>query len=163
MTQNTPEGSGSGDFGGSQAARLYREQLMREGNMHSNDQTKSPAQATSWGSASVIESVDSRVAVRKKINGRARVHLTDAGGSFVAGKLVDISVSGVCIMMDAPFPIKRTCNLECEVFYQGQRQLFSTQAVSVYGVLAGTAGFRVGFQFGARSPDAVRVIELLTS
>lgn len=160
MTQNTPDGSGSGDFGGSEAARLYREQLTREGSMHSNDQTKSPTQATPWGSASVI---DSRVAVRKKINGRARVHLTDAGEGFVAGKMIDISVSGVCVMMDAPFPIKRTCNLECEVFYQGQRQLFSTQAVSVYGVLAGTSGFRVGFQFGARSPDAVRVIELLIS
>ncbi len=160
MTQNTTDGSGFGDFGGSEAARLYREQLMQEGSMHSNDQAKSPAQATSWGTASVIES---RTAVRKKINGRARVYLTDGGGGFVAGKMVDISVSGVCIMMDAPLPIKRTCNLECEVFYQGQRQLFSTQAVSVYGVLAGTAGFRVGFQFGARSPDAVRVIELLMS
>lgn len=160
MTQNTVDGSGFGDSGGSEAARLYREQLMREGGMHSNDQAKSTAQATSWGSASVIES---RVAVRKKINGRARVHLMDAGGGFVAGKMVDISVSGVCIMMDAPFPIKRTCNLECEVFYQGQRQRFNTQAVSVYGVLAGTAGFRVGFQFGTRSPDAVRVIELLMS
>lgn len=159
MTQNTVDGSGFGDSGGSEAARLYREQLMREGGMHSNDQAKSPAQATSWGSASVVES---RTAVRKKINGRARVYLPD-GGNFIAGKMVDISVSGVCIMMDAPFPIKRTCNLECEVFYQGQRQLFSTQAVSVYGVLAGTAGFRVGFQFGARSPDAVRVIELLMS
>lgn len=160
MTQNTADGSGFGDFGGSEAARLYREQLMREGGMPSNDQTKSSTQATSWGAAAVI---DSRTAVRKKINGRARVYLTDAGGAFVTGKMVDISVAGVCIMMDAPFPVKRTCNLECEVFYQGQRQLFSTQAVSVYGVLAGTAGFRVGFQFGARSPDAVRVIELLIS
>ncbi len=128
--------------------------------MPSNDQTKSSTQATSWGAASVI---DSRTAARKKINGRARVYLADERGGFVTGKMVDISVSGVCIMMDAPFPVKRTCNLECEVFYQGQRQLFSTQAVSVYGVLAGTAGFRVGFQFGARSPDAVRVIELLIS
>ena len=78
------------------------------------------------------------------------------------GKMLDISVTGACVLMDDMFPSRLGCVMEFDIFHDGRRHLFSTPAVSVYGVLASGKGFKVGFQFGASSQAASKSItELL--
>lgn len=93
---------------------------------------------------------DARMTERKKVSGRARVVF--AGGNQRAGKMVDLSVSGACVLLDAPLPVKQSCTLECDVFQNGARQVFSVPAVTMYGVLASGQGYKVGLHFG--QPDA---------
>ena len=90
------------------------------------------------------------------MNGRAQAVLPN--GKAVAGKMVDISLTGACVLMEDMFPSRTRCVLEFDIFHNGRRQLFSTPAVSVYGVLASGKGFKVGFQFGPSSPAASKSI-----
>lgn len=142
--------------GGSDAARAYREQLAREGVSLVAAQPFGGAPAKAAGSSSVGES---RVAERKKVSGRARLVVVGAGS--VVGKMVDLSLTGACVLMEDMFASKKTCILECDIFHQGKHYLFSTQAVSIYSVLASGKGFKVGFQFGPRTPAADKTIGML--
>ncbi len=102
---------------------------------------------------------DARVAERKKVSGRARVIFP--GGNQRVGKMVDLSVSGACVLMDDPIPVKQTCTLECDIFQNGVRHVFSVFAVTVYGVLASGQGYKVGFQIEQPSAAASKAIEAL--
>lgn len=102
---------------------------------------------------------DARTAERKKVSGRARVVFS--AGNQRAGKMVDLSVSGACVLMEDPLPVKQTCTLECDIFQNGVRQVFSVPAVTAYGVLASGQGYKVGFQFGPSSAAASNAIAAL--
>jgi PilZ domain len=145
-TETVGSASMSGGGGGSAAAQAYRQQLTQEG--RSLD-AAAPVAATAPPAAQAAVqagSIEARAAERKKVPGRVRVLLS--GGTLVVGKMVDISLTGACIMLDDVFPSKRTCTLECDIFYMGTRHLFNAPAVSVYGILVAGKGFKVGFQFG---------------
>lgn len=107
--------------------------------------------------ASLPTGSDARTALRKKVTGRARIVL-QGGRVALSGKMVDISVNGVCVLLDDMVPVKITCTLECDIFQDGVHRVFSTPAVSVYAVLASTFGFKVGFQFGPRSAAAQKTL-----
>lgn len=96
---------------------------------------------------------------RKRIGGRARV--VRAGADAVVGKMYDISETGACILLDSMLPTKAACMLEIEIFHDGKRHLFTTQAQAVYGIFSSGKGFKVGFQFGPRSPEASKSIAAL--
>lgn len=102
---------------------------------------------------------DARGAERKKVSGRARVVFP--GGNLRSGKMVDLSSSGACVLMEDPIPIKQTCTLECDVFQNGVRQVFNVPAVTAYGVLASGQGYKVGFQFEQPSAAASSAIAAL--
>lgn len=89
--------------------------------------------------------------------GRARVVLQGAD-SALSGKMVDMSLTGACVLIDAAVPIKKMCTLECDIFQNGSRHLFTVPALLVYSVLASGHGFKVGFQFGPTSPAALKTI-----
>ncbi len=108
------------------------------------------------GSSPFRTGSDARVAERKKVSGRARVVF--AGGNQRAGKMIDMSVTGACVLMDESVPVKQACSLECDIFQNGVRQVFTVAAVSVYGVLASGQGYKVGFHFG--TPGAAAAITI---
>jgi hypothetical protein len=146
--------------GGSSAGRAYREQLAREGVVLAPLPSASPSAAVAAPAAApnASNTKESRAAERKKVTGRVRLVLP---GGVVAGKLVDMSLSGIGVLMEDVFPNKVICTLECSVFRDGKHQNFSVPAVSVYGVLVRGKGFTVGFQFGPRTPAAAQTIEAI--
>ncbi len=144
--------------GGSAAGQAYREELARLGKPVALAETPVPSVAKPPSGSPVGEA---RAVERKKVNGRARVVVP--GAQAVTGKMVDISLTGACVMLDDMFPSKQTCVLEFDIFYGGQRHVFSTAAVSVYGVFASGKGFKVGFQFGPYSAATGKSIALLVA
>lgn len=146
--------------GGSAAAQAYKAQLAADAAVSAVPgavQVKSTYGADEPRPAPILTGIDARTAERKRVSGRARI-LLQSGGAILVGKMVDISVSGACVLLDDMVPVKKTCTLECDIFQNGARQVFSVPAVSVYGVLASGHGFKVGFQFGPRSPATLKAI-----
>ena len=153
--------------GGSAAAQAYKAQLAAEAAANvaaAAFDAKATQAAASTQGASVTDApqpaptgADARTAERKKVTGRVRILLQGAGAS-VSGKMVDISVNGACVLLDDMVPVKKMCTLECDIFQNGTRRVFSAPAVSVYGVLASGHGFKIGFQFGPRSSATLKTI-----
>jgi hypothetical protein len=144
-------------FGGGHAAQAFRLQQAREGVL-----TPAAAHATvaaALGKGATNLSPDARAAERKIVNGRAR--LSANGAPSVTGKLVDISLTGACILMEEMPAVKKIGTLDCDIFHNGQRYLLQVQALCVYGVLAGNRGFKVGYQFGPRSHEAEKTLAAL--
>ncbi len=154
-----PSMAGAAAEGGSPAARAYKEQLAREGKEVNIAGVSFDTPANAAPAGSKPPGIEARAAERKLLPGRARVAVT--GGAMMSGKLVDISATGISIMMDDPLPTKKVCVLECESFKNGRLYAFMVQAVSVHGVLVSGKGFKVGFQFGPRTPAAAKTIEEL--
>ena len=161
----------SATSGGSAASQAYREQLERDTAASAAAAESEAAAAAKRARTTPTDDVakpapfvlgsDARAAERKKVGGRARIAVSGATGSL-GGKMIDISLTGACILLDNVFPTKKVCTLECDIFQNGKRHAFQVQAVSVYGVLASGHGFKVGFQFGPRSPAVQKTIaELL--
>lgn len=138
--------------GGSAAAQAYRAEVERQG---------SPAPAAPPPPVSTGPLKDGRAVERKRISGRARV--VRAGAQTVDGKMFDLSETGACILLDSMLPSKAACVLEIEIFHDGKRYVFSTQAQAVYGIFSSGKGFKVGFQFGTRSPEAIKSIAALVA
>ena len=151
--------------GGSAAGRAYREELARQGRLPDPLSAATPptsVPATTAASATArAATVDARAAERKKVNGRARVVLPS--GETAAGKMVDMSLTGACVMLEYMLPSRVACVLEFDIFHGGQRHAFSIPAVSVYGVMSSGLGFKVGFQFGAGSRAASKSIAELVA
>jgi hypothetical protein len=145
--------------GGSVAGRAYREELARQG--RAPDPIPLAAQASAPASETLPAKIEARAAERKKMSGRARVVLP--GGFAAFGKMVDMSLTGACVMMEDTLPNRVSCVLEFDIFHNGKRHAFSTSAVSVYGVLASGKGFKVGFQFGACGAAATKCIAELVA
>jgi hypothetical protein len=70
--------------------------------------------------------------------------------------MVDISATGACVTVEDLIPGKKVYNLEFDIFHNGRRYLFAVQAVPVYSVLVSGKGYKVGFQFGPRSPECAK-------
>ncbi len=146
--------------GGSAAGQAYREELARQGkSVESALEDLSAATAAKPPAPKPLG--EARAAERKKVHGRARIVVAGAGA--VMGKMVDISLTGACVMLDDMFPSKKNCVLEFDIFHAGQRHVFSVQALSVYGVLASGKGFKVGFQFGTVTAAAGKSIAALVA
>lgn len=158
MEETAPDAIAAPDTagGGSAAARAYREQLAREGQVLPDFV---PGQLA--GPSAAVSGEDARRDTRVKVSGRAMIRL--AGGDRTSGRMVDLSRGGACVLMDDPLRTKTACTLEIDVFQTGKRQVFSCPAVCVYAVLAAGKGFKVGFQFGTCDAQARAAIASLLS
>ncbi len=79
----------------------------------------------------------------------------------MVGRMIDLSTSGTCILLEDAVSVKQSCTLECDIFQNGVRQVFNVPAISVYGVLASGQGYKVGFQFGQPGSTASSAIAVL--
>lgn len=146
--------------GGSAAGQAFRAELARQGMSVNTVVAKTPS-AEPPEAPSRKPANEARAVERKRVNGRARVLHNATPG--LAGKTVDISETGACILLDHTLASKTACVLEFDIFHDGKRYVFSTPAQAVYGVFSSGKGFKVGFQFGPRSPEASRCIAALVA
>ena len=89
---------------------------------------------------------------RYPLRGRAQVALPNQ--IILAGRTVDISVGGVCLLIDDQIPPGVICTVRLEMLVKGKTHIITAQAKTIYGVFATGGGFRVGFAF--REGDAQR-------
>jgi hypothetical protein len=99
-----------------------------------------------------------RSSERLKVNGRAKA--MNSAGAIFQGKIVDISMTGVSVLMDDKPAIKEMVTLDCNIFQNGQPHVFQTKAMTVYAILS-NGQFKVGFQFDPNNPVAKKIIEQL--
>lgn len=143
--------------GGSAAARAFKAQLAAE----SASQLMPLAAAVGAAPRAAAGQPEPRIAVRKAISGKARVAVV--GGAVLTGKVVDISTSGLGVLMDDPMPPKRVCTLGVELLLNGERTVLSVRAVAVYSVLVSGKGYRIGFQFGTLEPAMAQMVARLAA
>jgi hypothetical protein len=147
--------------GGSEAARAFRKQLILQGEKLDVEAPIStlrqrPEPREDGDISSVAEA---RTAERRIVSGRAK--LTMGGLSVNKGKMVDISTSGACVLMDDQVAAGKTATLECDIFMEGKRYVFSVPVVTVYGLLVAGKGFKIGVKFGPHGHDVASKIEEL--
>ena len=142
--------------GGSPAAQAFKEQLAKEeaaaGGV--SDERISASVSAPGTFQPPPGNRDARAAERKKVNGRAKLIL---GGTLICNaRMVDVSATGACVTVEDLIPGKKVYNLEFDIFHNGRRYVFAVQAVPVYSVLVSGKGYKVGFQFGPRSPETAK-------
>lgn len=62
------------------------------------------------------------------------------------GRTVDISISGICIMLDTPLATGESCVIAFEAPVKGAIRKVMVSAKAVYSICSGD-GFRIGLQF----------------
>jgi hypothetical protein len=155
---NTNIDAESSSGGGSPAAQAFKEQLAREEAAAgvTADERLSPTVTAPGTFQPPPGNRDARAAERKKVNGRARLIL---GSALVCNaRMVDISSTGACVTVEDLIPGKKVYNLEFDIFHTGRRYVFGVQGVPVYSVLVSGKGYKVGFQFGPRTPEAAKAL-----
>ncbi|OYU42747.1 MAG: hypothetical protein CFE44_22275, partial [Burkholderiales bacterium PBB4] len=105
---------------------------------------------------------EARTAVRKKVTGRARLVL-QGSQTALSAKVMDISSTGACVLMEDMLPLRKLCQLSCDIFHEGRRYAFSTQAITVYSVLASSMGFKIGLHFGPHDAQTAQTLAALVS
>jgi hypothetical protein len=88
---------------------------------------------------------DIRIAPRKVLRCRAKVMIS-GGRPPLNGRTVDISTSGICIMLEAPLQAGESCVISFEAPVKGTIRKVMVSANAVYSIYSGEA-FRTGFQF----------------
>lgn len=146
--------------GGSAAGQSYRAELKQQAEPIDGAvaglSTTTPLRSPPSGPPQ-----EARAAERKLISGRVRV--LRASAQTVHGKMIDISETGACVVLDCVLPSMAACMLEVEIFHNGRHHAFSAPARAVYSVFSSGKGFKVGFQFGSRSPQASMSIAALVA
>lgn len=97
--------------------------------------------------------------IRYPIRGRAQVALPNQ--TVFSGHTLDISLGGVCILLDDQIPLNVLFPIRFEMTVNGKVEVITTRARSVYGVFASHGGFRVGFQFNDDDPNRTALIKKL--
>ena len=97
--------------------------------------------------------------IRYPIRGRAQVALPNQ--TIFSGHTLDISVGGVCILLDDQIPLETLLPIRFEMTVNGKVEVITARARSVYGVFASQGGFRVGFQFSEDDPKRTALINKL--
>ena len=139
--------------GGSAASQAMRAELAKQ------DLTP---EATSSPAPKAASLPDVRAAARKKVSGRANIGFANGQPSLI-GKMMDVSLTGACVMLDQMVPPKSVCTLECSIFQEGKRFVFRCQAVTVYGVLVGGQGFKIGVVFGPMDASTAETVKALVA
>lgn len=90
-------------------------------------------------------SAEARIAPRKAIRCRAKIVLDDK--ISLDARTVDISSSGICMILAEQLPAGRACLIAFDIPINGKMRKIRAVAKAVYSICSGTEGFRVGFQF----------------
>lgn len=96
---------------------------------------------------------------RYPMRGRAQVALPNK--RVFSGHTLDISVGGVCILLDDQIPQGASYPIRFEITVNGKIDVITALAKAVYGVFASQGGFRVGFQFNEKDPQRTALIQRL--
>jgi hypothetical protein len=110
-------------------------------------------------SSGMAEQKDARTAARKVLRCPARLMMGDTVA--IKGRTIDISMSGVSIMLDEPVTVGRPCTLVFDPSVNGKLVKISILAKAVYCTCVGTSGFRVGMQFGPQDAAMAKLIRQL--
>lgn len=143
-------------FEGSPAAKEFKEHLDKEDHLLSNLGSQTDMNAPLVSIPPDKPTKDSRVAVRKKVPGRARVRIGQ--NQIYQGKMMDISMTGASIFCEDMIPTRKVVDLEVDIFHEGKKCLFVAPAIAVYGVLVGGKGYKIGLQFGPLSKEAAKAL-----
>lgn len=100
-----------------------------------------------------------RDSARYPLRGRVQLALPDA--SVLSGHAVDISIGGLCAVLDEPIALGCTYLVRFEMDINGQIHVVTAQAQAVYGVFASQGGFRVGLAFKQDDRQRTALIALL--
>jgi c-di-GMP-binding flagellar brake protein YcgR len=88
---------------------------------------------------------DTRIAPRKVLRCRVKVML-NGGRPPLIGRTVDISISGICLMLETPLAAGESCVIAFEAPVNGTMRKVMVSAKAVYSIFSGE-GFRIGLQF----------------
>lgn len=102
---------------------------------------------------------DARVEPRKILRCSARIVL--ANGTQIKGRTIDISMSGISVMLVEPVPIAQVCTILFEAPGGTKIVQVNVPGKSVYCTCVGTDGFRTGFQFDLRNDMVAKTIRQL--
>jgi hypothetical protein len=102
---------------------------------------------------------DARVEPRKILRCSAKVVL--ANGTQVKGRTIDVSMSGISIMLYEPIAAAQTCTILFEAPAGSKVLSINVPGKAVYCTCVGTDGFRVGFQFDLRNDVVAKTIRQL--
>jgi len=104
-------------------------------------------------------SKEARVEPRKILRCSARVVLSN--GMQVKGRTIDISMSGISIMLYEPIQALQVCTVIFDAPAGSKVLNVNVPAKAVYCTCVGTDGFRVGFQFDLRNDTVAKTIRQL--
>ncbi|PRC94313.1 PilZ domain-containing protein [Solimicrobium silvestre] len=95
-----------------------------------------------------------------------KVKVISKNGSVLVGRSIDISLTGISVMLDEPFDHAPQCIIMFEAL--SANQLTSSKLINVtvnaeavYSICVGTTGFRVGFKFDRINEEALKSLRLL--
>ena len=95
-----------------------------------------------------------RVEERKVLRCTAKIVLKNAPP--LKGRTLDISASGISVMVPDPMKAGDPCIIAFDTTVQGKNMSVNVAARAVYCICVGTAGFRIGFQFIQTDEPTVR-------
>ena len=98
-------------------------------------------------------------ATRYPLHGRVQLALPDQ--TLLSGHALDISVGGICIILQDQIPIGVDFLIRFEMAVKGKTHVITAQSKSIYGVFASGGGFRVGLGFKENDPHRTDLINSL--
>jgi len=98
-------------------------------------------------------------ATRYPMRGRVQVALPNQ--TILSGYTLDISVGGICIILQDQIPVGVHFPIRFEMAVKGKIHVVTAQTKSIYGVFASGGGFRVGLGFRENDPHRTELIKSL--
>lgn len=90
---------------------------------------------------------------------RGRVQVAVSSQHIVSGYTRDISVGGVCVLLQDQIPVNVVYPIRFEMPIKGKIHVITAEAKSIYGVFASGGGFRVGLAFKGDDPHRTELIK----
>lgn len=107
----------------------------------------------------MVISKDLRHEARKILHCAAKIVPNNA--TQIKARTIDISMSGISLMLDEPVAISQQCSISFEAPAGTKIVKIDVTAKSLYCTCVGTSGFRVGFQFDQKNEAAMKLIRQL--
>jgi hypothetical protein len=105
---------------------------------------------------------EERVEKRNKmVSGRAKVSVQPGLTTF--GRVVDISLQGLGVILDEPVAPKKACWVHCELLLNGKPIALSVRAVVIYSILSRDKGFKTGLRFESLDAAATELVTKLST
>jgi len=96
---------------------------------------------------------------RYPLHGRVQVAVSNQ--IVLSGYTHDISVDGICVLLQDQIPVDVVYPIRFEMAINGKTHLITARAKSIYGVFASGGGFRVGLVFKDDDPHRSELIRSL--
>jgi PilZ domain-containing protein len=107
----------------------------------------------------MVEQKESRVEPRKIVRYSARVLSNNS--TSVKARTIDISMSGISLMLDEPIPVSQQYSVVFEAAIGDKFVKINLAGRSMYCTCVGTSGFRVGIHFDQHNEAIAKTIRQL--